>query len=64
MSDNVFPHSTAMRPGLELRDYFAAAALAGLLHDQSRLSYATVASRAYHFADAMLAVRMKTSSER
>jgi hypothetical protein len=46
---------------LTLRDYFAAAALTGLLSDPNRSSdtYSGWAVDAYKFADAMLAERAK-----
>jgi hypothetical protein len=44
--------------GMELRDYFAAAALQGMLADSNvEGSAATVAKIAYKFADAMLKER-------
>lgn len=45
-------------PGVELRDYFAAAALTVLLSDQSMVwESKNLASRAYDIADEMLRVR-------
>ena len=48
-SHTVYSHN----PGLSLRDYFAAAALTGLLA-RSGFSEGTTASWAYEYADAML----------
>lgn len=45
-------------PGMTLRDYFAAKALAWALADDSA-DYADCAKRAYQAADAMLAERAK-----
>jgi len=43
--------------GMDLRDYFAAMALQGLIAGQSTNSCATAAYRAYSFANAMMEVR-------
>lgn len=45
--------------GMTLRDYFAAAALTGILSENMELcdSYGQAGKRAYDFADAMLAER-------
>ena len=44
--------------GMSLRDYFAAAALQGMLADHTCLgTYAQVAEGAYGYADAMIAQR-------
>jgi len=40
--------------GMDLRDYFAAMALQGLIAGQSTNSCATAAYRAYSFANAMM----------
>lgn len=46
--------------GMTLRDYFAAAALQGMLADKSRgYPHHEYASDAYSFADAMMAERTK-----
>jgi hypothetical protein len=59
-----FPHedsgSCAMRPGMTLRDYFAAAALQGMLaavEDKSGMEPTYVATAAYVWADKMLKAR-------
>jgi hypothetical protein len=44
-------------PGMTLRDWFAGQAMAGLVSDDPRVTYQTVAELAYHHADAMLAAR-------
>jgi len=44
----------AMMPGMSLRDYFAAAALTGLLRESEDND---VAKLAYQFADAMMEAR-------
>lgn len=46
-------------PGMSLRDYFAAAALQGILAHDSTRNNETAAGRAYGVADAMLAKREK-----
>jgi hypothetical protein len=49
------------QPGMTLRDYFAAAAMQGMLVDtESRDHPHTIALFAYQQADAMLAKRAKT----
>lgn len=56
-------------PGLSIRDYFAAQALAGICAcgddqvetDTDQVDF--VAQRAYHYADAMLAARVKPPQE-
>jgi hypothetical protein len=47
----------AMIPGMNLRDYFAAAVLPAM-YDQP-ISYAAIAQSAYNMADAMLIARKK-----
>lgn len=47
-------------PGMSLRDYFAAAALQGMLTDvphEDRLKFPEYAQDAYRYADAMLEAR-------
>lgn len=45
-------------PGMTLRDYFAAKAMAGMIADPTDTNEAhTIAERAYHYADAMLKAR-------
>lgn len=55
-----FPQANGYQPGMTLRDYFAAAAMTGLLAN-SQPDYNTgtesVSRLAYHYADAMLAAR-------
>lgn len=52
---------TVPAQGMTLRDYFAAAAMQGLLHDPKVCgTVAEYANAAYQFADAMLAERTKT----
>lgn len=49
-------------PGMSLRDYFAAAALTGLLSaqaDQSGITPLDISTDAFRIADAMLAARSK-----
>lgn len=43
--------------GMTLRDYFAAAALQGILANPTEVSSATVVKASYEYADAMLAAR-------
>lgn len=66
--EEIKPHTFSAYPGMNLRDYFAANALQGLLSwagDDSSGSYhsnsdpAHTASMAYEYADAMLAARVK-----
>lgn len=53
-----FPVSIPEEVGMSLRDYFAAAALAGLLADESSGgSYEEFAQDAYRYADQMLQAR-------
>ena len=60
-----FPHedsmSSAFRPGMTLRDYFAAKAMLGLLEltpqDKQQWTNKMIAETAYGMADAMLAAR-------
>ena len=48
-------------PGMSLRDYFASAALQGILASPDTMgSQPSIAGYAYQFADAMLAERAKT----
>lgn len=44
-------------PGMSLRDYFAAAALTGIMNTPNDLLWTVVASQAYDLADAMLKER-------
>jgi len=54
------PNGICTLPGMSLRDYFAAAALQGLLADPSNCNpYRRNAESAYLYADAMLAARAK-----
>ena len=46
-----------MEPGMSLRDYFAAAALQGLIADGGGASWEADANAAYKAADAMLKAR-------
>jgi hypothetical protein len=55
--DNYNPPTKIYHPGMTLRDYFAAAALQGLLVHRSVDSEADSAESAYRYADAMLAAR-------
>lgn len=56
-----FPAPEWSKPGMTLRDYFAAAALQGMCAATDRNgSCACYASEAYEFADAMMAKREKT----
>lgn len=53
------------RPGMSLRDYFAAAALTSLLSTPDKIgesTYATAAQLSYRFADAMLTERAKAGA--
>ena len=45
--------------GLSVRDWFAGMALQGLLSNDSRMPWATAASEAYEYADAMIEERKK-----
>ncbi len=46
--------------GMELRDYFAAKAMHGIISDpDTQMSYQEIAIRAYEYADAMMNVRTK-----
>jgi hypothetical protein len=55
------PHVREAFPGMTLRDYFAAAALQGMMAHQSyQGSFGQIASKAYAVADAMVAKRAKT----
>lgn len=47
----------ATHPGMTLRDYFAAAALTGILAHSDGCPYDEFAAAAYEAADAMLAAR-------
>lgn len=65
-TDYAFPlasgPSNAPRKGMSLRDYFAAAALKGILanlHCTPQVTYEELAIRAYEQADAMLTVRQR-----
>ena len=74
-----FPHlldscqranETEMHPGMTLRDYFAAAALTGLLSElahpdttDSAVDWSVCAKSAYTAADAMLAARAAKAPE-
>jgi hypothetical protein len=52
---------TCAHPGMTLRDYFAAAALSGLLANSSwELGWRETSQHAYECADEMLAERTKT----
>jgi len=54
----------AQAPGMTLRDYFAAAALEGMLADESRaFPCHEYAADAYALADAMLKQRAKTKED-
>ncbi len=71
VGDNLYRHERVSLPGMSLRDYFAAAALAGMIasnrtfvddhgnrvHDRDTLAYA-----AFNIADAMLAARRDRKS--
>ena len=62
MTDNggtAFPWSSNRPNGMSLRDYFAAAALTGLLLKDSTSSVASMVYLAYLYADGMLVERMK-----
>lgn len=53
-------HSVNSTDGMSLRDYFAAAALTGLLaHPNQSTDVPAFAKAAYHFADAMLKERIR-----
>jgi hypothetical protein len=47
----------SMANGMELLDYFAAAALPGLINSKKNLSEAELAEAAYHIASEMIRVR-------
>lgn len=54
--------SNDMAVNMDLRDYFAAVALTGLIFTDSTMDWPTpslVAEQAYKYADAMLAARSK-----
>jgi hypothetical protein len=65
MSDPAFPHhgsGTPHYPGLTMRDYFAAAALQGLLqgllaNDAKNATWGEYATTAYNMADQMVKER-------
>ncbi|MEG0635805.1 MAG: hypothetical protein RR517_25140 [Pseudomonas sp.] len=66
--EEIKAHTFSAYPGMNLRDYYAASALQGLLSwagDEASGSYhsnsdpAHTASMAYEYADAMLAARVK-----
>ena len=50
-------------PGMDLRDYFAAKAMQGLVTAQNQIHPQIVAEDAYAIADAMLAAREAASQE-
>ena len=57
--DYVSQHGKINPPGMTLRDYFAAAALTGLLSNKEGYdrSYAFASEEAYQYADEMLLAR-------
>ena len=50
-------HDNEPQDGMDLRDYFAAVALQGILSYNAELSYADAAKDAYKYADAMIEAR-------
>lgn len=65
MSELAFPNDSKVfgdHPGMTIRDYFAAAALTGLLAnvDGTAGMYKTAAFDAYEHADAMIEAREET----
>lgn len=54
----------SFQPGMTLRDYFAAAALAGIVGRGASISYEWAAQAAYQFADALIAERKKADGAR
>lgn len=64
MSEPAFPEGWVPRSGMTLRDYFAAAALTGLVEQAGVLHDRELAKWAYEFADAMLAVRESQEAQK
>ena len=58
-------NESGVSAGMSLRDYFAAAALAGILHNYTTAKFGVtesgVAEGAYQFADAMLRARKEAA---
>jgi hypothetical protein len=52
-----FPSEYYAEQGMTLRDYFAAAALQGILANPTEVSSSTVIKASYEYADAMLTAR-------
>ena len=51
-------HGDIICTGMNLRDYFAAKAMLGIISDpDTQMSYEEIATRAYQYADAMIEVR-------
>lgn len=57
MNEPAFPNGWMPESGMTLRDYFAAAALTGLVEQAGVLHDKELAKWAYEFADAMLKAR-------
>jgi hypothetical protein len=57
--DHIDQNGRPNPPGMSLRDYFAAAALSGLLSNKEGYDrgYAFASEEAYHYADEMLIAR-------
>lgn len=68
---SAFPHPAIneANPGMTLRDYFAAAALTGIIaaigsvEAQDSIKYGLAAQDSYKFADKMLAERAKADNQ-
>ena len=51
-------HGDIICTGMNLRDYFAAKAMLGIISDpDTQMNYQEIATRAYQYADAMMEVR-------
>ena len=50
--------------GMTLRDYFAAKAMQGLIHDWAGIDIKVMTSNAYEIADAMMKTREEGDSEK
>ena len=57
MNEPAFPNGWMPESGMTLRDYFAAAALTGLMEASGAMHDKEIAEWAYKFADAMLTAR-------
>lgn len=61
--DNYNPPKQLYHMGMNLRDYFAAKALQGLISSDNYTAIAATAKEAYAFADAMLEARKQPKKE-